>query len=198
MTASMTTAINFLKSLLLIGAYLALMSLVTWNFPALATATHSLLERAGSLSALEVAGVKISFNTASVAAQLDFDSVSMADKENTVAHLKSLEPDQFERLMHVGELKNLCDYGKPTVEMRRMIALDYQLSDKGLADITDAPELFQQIEEGLAADEKNGQSAPLGHPRSCYNLALTKDGANVKTALVRLVSVAFTQHVAMK
>jgi len=32
MTATMTAALNFLKSLLLIGAYLSLMSLVIWIF----------------------------------------------------------------------------------------------------------------------------------------------------------------------
>jgi len=198
MTATMTATVNFLKSLLLIGAYLALMSLVIWNFPAITAATRALLERAGSLTTLEVAGVKIGFDPASVAAQLDFPHLTMADKDHVQAQVKSLEPDEFERLMNVGELKDLCDFEKPTVDMRRMIALDYQLNDKGLVALKDSPELLGRVEAAIAAAEKSGKPSAIGHPRACYRLELTDLGRNAKTALVRLFSAAFTQHVAMK
>jgi len=158
-----------------------------------------LLERAGTLTSIEVAGVKIGFDRASVSAQLDFPYLSAAQKDTVQAKLKNLEPDEFERLMNVGELKNLCDFEKPSVEMRRMIALDYQLSDKGLTALKDSPALQKEVEAAISAKEKeSGRASSIGHARACYTLELTDLGRNAKTALLRLFSAAFSQHVALK
>jgi hypothetical protein len=196
----MTTTLNWFKNLLTTALYFAMLVFLIWNLPAIATAGHTLLERAGSINTIEVEGVKIGFDQASVTAHLDaFSYLTQADKTEVFDKLQSLEPDEFERLMHVGELANLCEFEHPTVEMRRMSTLDYQLKDKGLTSITDSRHLRAEIEDEIKTGEvSSGKASDIGYPRNCYFMRLTDTGLNAKTALVKILSRAFDPRVASK
>lgn len=195
----MTNTLNWLKDLLRTALYLTALGFLIWNLPTIATAGHTLLERAGALNTLEVAGVKIGFDQASVFQQLDYPHLSAADKTKVLEKLEGLEPDEFERLMNVGELADLCEFEQPNVEMRRMIALDYQLREKGLTFIVDSPDLRTNVEAKIKVGEaESHKPSDIGHPRACYVMDLTATGHDAKTALVKLLSNAFNPRVAMK
>jgi hypothetical protein len=170
------------------------------NLPTLFTASQVLLQKAGSVNAIEVEGVKIGFDQGSVFSRLDaFSYLNAGDKAKILETVRGLEPDEFERLMQVGELADLCDYQHPTVEMRRMMTLDYQLNDKGLTVITDSPDLKARIKGKIIAGEETSHTlSDIGHPRSCYVMDLTDAGLNAKTVLVKILSAAFDPRVAAK
>ncbi len=195
----MSAALDWSKNLTLTALYLAALAIVLWNLPAIATAGHTLLEKAGTLDTLEVAGVKIGFDQTSVFQQLDYPHLSNAAKDEVLEKLQNLQPDEFDRLMNIGELSNLCDYETPTAEMRHMIALDYELREKGLTFIVDAPDLRAEIEGKIkAGEETSSKRSDIGHPRACYVMDFTDIGRNAKTALVKILSRAFDPRVALK
>jgi hypothetical protein len=195
----MTTALKSLKELMLAGLCLIGLGLLAWNFPTLLTVSRALLQKATSVTTIEVEGVKIAFDQGNVSSRLTPFDVNAAEKAKVLEAVNGLESDEFERLMNVGELKALCDYQRPTVEMRRMLMLDYQLQAKGLTAIVDDPELKARIKGQAKIDEEtSGKASDIGYPHNCYVMNLTDTGRNVKTALVKILSGAFNQHVALK
>ncbi|MGA7383722.1 MAG: hypothetical protein WBW81_03180, partial [Methylocella sp.] len=96
-------------------------------------------------------------------------------------------------LMYVGQLKNHCEFENPSTEMRDDAALDYELRDKGLTKIEINPATLESVRAGVAKLAAQGKSLDNGYPRTCYDLTLTNDGYNVKTVLVKSLSVTFDQ-----
>jgi hypothetical protein len=197
----MSIALSWLKDLkdmVMNGLYISLVCLLICNIPALTSAARALLDRAGSVSAIEVAGVKIGFDQGTVFSQLEnLHDLSAEDKNHVLQIVQGLEPDEFERLMYVGELANLCEYQHPTTEMRRMVATDYQLNAKNLTVVDDSKsqDLVSKITDQIKRD---GGPSEIGFPRACYTMDLTDTGRNAKTALIKTLSAAFNPRVASK
>ena len=195
----MSDKLKSLKDLLWTGLCLIGFGLLLLNLPTLVTVSQTLLQKAGSVTTIEIEGVKLGFDQASVASQLVPFKVSASDQTKVLETLHGLEPDQFERLMNVGSLFDLCDFEHPTTEMRRQSAVDYELSEKGLTTISDSRHLRDEVEEKIKLGEiSSGKPSDIGYPRSCYYLRLTDTGFNTKTAVVSILSRAFDPRVAMK
>jgi hypothetical protein len=195
----MSATLKSLKDLLWTGLCVIGFGLLLWNLPTLLTASQTLLQRASSISTIEVEGVKLSFDQGSVSSQLVPFKVSPSDQAKVLETVHGLEPDQFERLMNVGQLFDLCDFEHPTTEMRRQSAVDYELKEKGLASITESRHLRDEVEEKIKIGEiSSGKLSDIGYPRSCYFLRLTDVGFNTKTAIVSILSRAFDPRIAMK
>lgn len=196
----MSTALKSLNQLMLTVLCLIGLGLLAWNFPTLLTVSQTLLQKTASATTVEIGGiVKIAFDQGNVSSNLAPFKVNAAETAKVLDAVNGLEPDEFERLMNVGDLGELCDYQRPTVEMRRMLMLDYQLQAKGITAIADDPELKARIKGQAKVDEEtSGKPSDIGYPHNCYVMTLTDTGRNVKTALVKILSGAFNQHVALK
>ncbi len=195
----MSATLKSLKDLLWTGLCVIGFGLLLLNLPTLLTASQTLLQRAGSINTIEVEGVKLGFDQANVSAHLDPFSVNAAEKSKVLDTLQGLEPDQFERLMNVGLLADLCDFEHPTAEMRRQSAVDYELKEKGLTSIFDSHRLLQEVTEKIKMGEiSSGKPSDIGYPRSCYFMNLTDTGLNTRTAIVTILSRAFDPRVASK
>ncbi len=196
----MSTALKSLNQLMLTVLCLIGLGVLAWNFPTLLTVSQTLLQKTASATTVEIAGiVKIAFDQGNVTSNLAPFNVDENEPGKVLAVVNSLEPGEFERLMNVGDLGALCDYQRPTVEMRRMLALDYQLQAKGLTAIADDPELKARIKgQAMVDEETSGKPSGIGYPHNCYVMTLTDTGRNVKTALVKILSGAFNQHIASK
>ena len=95
--------------------------------------------------------------------------------------------------MYVGQLKNLCEFENPSTGMRNDAALDYGLQDKGFVKIEGSPGTFESVHASLAKMAAQGKTLDNGYPVKCYDMTLTDNGYNVKTALVDNFSMAFNE-----
>ena len=93
--------------------------------------------------------------------------------------------------MYVGQLKNLCEFENPSTEMRNDAALDYGLRDMRLVKIENNAVTRDSVRAELAKLVAQGKTLDNGYPCTCYDMTLTDDGYNVKTALVDNFSTAF-------
>jgi len=192
--------------------YIVLLSVVAivvlWNFRAFDRAVQNLFVQASSINTIEVLGLKLSFNARTV--ELDLQSAlesyerynpsyftdngfaTRADYESHILALtQGLSQKEVDRLVNVGELKNLCRFEHPDTEMRIFAAADARLMDKGLTKITDDPETFRRVRDEFAALEAKGELPAIGYPVSCYEMQRTNDGYNVRTVLIKGMSRRF-------
>ncbi len=181
---------------------------VLWNFRALDRAVQNLFVQASSINTIEVLGLKLSFNARMV--ELDLQSAlesyerynpswfidnGFATRADYEAHIlaltQGLSQTEVDRLVTVGELRNLCSFEHPDAEMRVFAAADARLRDKGLTEITDNPETFRRVRDEFAALAAKGELPAIGHPVSCYDMKRTDDGYNVRTVLIKGMSRKF-------
>ena len=173
------------------------------NFQSLSGAVRNLLEQAASINAIEVFGLKLSFSGRGVERDLksalagyepsDFEKLGFktaeAYKDHLVDLIQRLGPEEFGRLMYIGDLKGLCEFERPTPGMRGDVALDYRLQDKGLTTIKDSPATLASVRERMQETSARGEKGTIGNPRSCYDMQLTATGYNVKAVLVKTMSL---------
>ena len=95
--------------------------------------------------------------------------------------IQRLDSKEFVRLMYVGQLKNLCAFENPSTEMHNDAALDYSM---GLVKIENNAVTRDSVRAELTKVVAQGKTLDNGYPRTCYDMTLTDDGYNVKTALV--------------
>ena len=74
------------------------------------------------------------------------------------------------------------------------VALDYTLRDKGLTKIEISPATLESVRAEVAKTVAQEKGLDIGYPRACYDMTLTDDGYNVKTALVKHLSEAFDER----
>jgi len=206
----MTKYFEYARSLLYSLLLLAVVSVVLWNFKALNRAVQNLFVQASSISTIEILGLKLSFNPKTVGLDLQSDLenyerysphyfidhgfISRADYESHISALTlGLSNQEVDRLINVGELKNLCLFQHPNEAMRVRAAADVRLRDKGLVAISDSPETHQRVHEQFAALESQGKLPEIGHPISCYDMVRTDDGYNVRTVLIKGMSKRFEE-----
>jgi hypothetical protein len=181
------------KSLIFILILALLATGIFWNIRALDRAVRNLLEQAAAINAIELFGVKLSFNTATVYEFLNFDHLKPVDKDRVHGKLFGLTPEEFIRMMNIGELKDLCVFETPNAGMKQTLSIDRTLHNKGLAEISDNPETFERVRGKFTELAAQAKLPPIGYPLSCYNLKLTEDGYNAKTVLTKALSRKFSQ-----
>jgi len=190
----MSKALDYIKAALQIAFSLVVLAIILLNFFGLAM--QKFLERAVSVSAIKVLGVEIDMDAADRAlsatdaqrALFHVENLTGAEKRRVLDLIHGLDGKEFNRLMYVGQLKNLCEFDNPSTEMRDDAALDYELRDKGLTKIEVSPTTLESVRAELARMVAQGKSLDNGYPRTCYDMTLTDDGYNVKTVLVNSLS----------
>jgi hypothetical protein len=184
-------ALAALKSLIAtIGLVLAIGFAIV-NAGAIGDGLSALAERFGGLRGAEIAGVKLDFGEATIEKRVPpdlFERLDLKDKRRISRNLYSLEPRMALRLLQVGLLANLCEFEKPTTSMIDDFSTDRHLQDRGLARLVDSPQTKARV---LVMQAKAGRTSDIGEPRSCYEIALTEHGWDVRTALVHVVSAGF-------
>jgi hypothetical protein len=181
-----SAALGALKSITPVAAASWTMVAVLFvSVPAMCGAAQKLLARAGCVTKVNALGIELTISADDVKNRVFPFNPNL---ENHVAAkvadaVSALEPEEYVRLMEVGELTGLCEYDKPTAKMRRDVALDYGLEEKKLVKIDPDP---------VALSEGRKRTLDIGHPLSCYKMTLTNDlGRDVKTVLVQSVKDAF-------
>ncbi|MGO9135877.1 MAG: hypothetical protein ACLP8A_17775 [Methylovirgula sp.] len=195
----MSNVLDTLKELTRLGIYLALLVVLAINLPALSGALGQLIDKVANVSSFKFAGVELGFDESSVIEKLAATDLSTAAKSQVYKLVLRLDPEQFERLIYVGDLVNLCEFENPTAEMRQQVASDYLLRENGLTAITKSTELRDQVRHTIEASEKtSGKPSDIGYPLSCYYMTLTDTGRNVKTVLVKTFGQAFATKLNFK
>jgi hypothetical protein len=184
-----------LKQFLYLMFLCVFLLIVFMDFRSICEASQKLLQRASSVTSLEVASIKMNFSPDTVETvfsdlKLDND-VDAAQKTRALDLIHDLDPQEFLRLMYVGQLDGLCEFDHPTTQMRFDVATDHRLSDKQLTKIVDSPDILAQTTQYLKQQADRGEVPEHGYPRNCYVMLLTPDGYNVKTALVGTFGSAF-------
>lgn len=187
----MSKFLDTFKELMQLGIYLVLAGALILNLPALSVAFTSLVNRVSNVSSLKVAGVELGFDESSVAAKLAATDLGTGAKTHVFELIRKLDPEQFERLVYVSDLANLCEYENPTPEMRQQVASDYLLRANGLTTITKSTELRDRIAREIARRTAQGHPSDIGNPLSCYYMTLTDTGRDVTTALIKTFAEAF-------
>lgn len=188
----MSKALDYIKAALQIAFSLVVLAIILLNFHGLYLAAQKFLERAASVSSIKLLGVEVDLGATGVdRALFRADYLTGADKSRVLAMIQGLNSKEFVRLMYVGQLKNLCEFDKPSTEMRNDIALDYGLHDRGFVKIEVSPATLDSVRAQLAKIAAQGKSLDNGYPSKCYDMTLTDDGYNVKTVLVDNLSLAF-------
>jgi hypothetical protein len=124
----MSKVLEYTKAALQIAFGILVLAIMVLKFQGLYRASQKFLERAASVSAIKVLGVEIDLNATGVnRALFRANYLTGADKSRVLALIHGLDPKEFVRLMYVGQLKGLCEFDKPSTEMRSDVALDYGL-----------------------------------------------------------------------
>ena len=200
----MSKVLDYIKAALQIAFSLVLLAIILLNFHGLHFALQKFLERAASVSSIKVLGVEVDMDAAGVDRALSradvnralfgMDPLTRAEKSRVLALIHGLDGKEFIRFMYVGQLQNLCEFETPSTEMRDDVALDYELRDKGLTKIEVNPATLESVRADVAKLAAQGKILDNGYPRTCYDMTLTDDGYNVKTALVKHLSEAFDER----
>jgi hypothetical protein len=178
----------FLRYFPFVAASCAMLAVFLIDFGPICEAAAKLAARADSVTTVKALGVELTINERSVVDSVSPFNGNLPDNvaADVVAAVSKLEPDEYARLMQVGQLSGLCEYEKPTAKMRGDVALDYRLDEKGLAKVVPSQDVLKNtvkfFETNVAAN---------GRPLSCYDLEPTELGLNVKTALVQSFKEAF-------
>ncbi len=185
-------ALSVIKSVATVVASCAILALLLADFNSIRDASQKLLARAGSVTTLKVLGVELSLGQEAVTTALsEYAEQPARSSAGVAAAIAKLEPEEYARLMEIGQLNGLCEFEKPSAKMRGDVALDYGLDEKGLAKVTDDPKTRGDVAAFLERKAAEGEKIENGRPLSCYDLALTDLGRDVKTALVQSFKGAF-------
>jgi len=140
----------------------------------------------------EISGVKLSFGqqTYRLNADLHKSPSEMIQINETMSSLNAME---IERLLHrpdygkaaLSESDLHCEFDKATSTMRKFMAADAVLREKGLIEEIDRPDLLDRLRRDTSRETK------LGEPRRCYQMALTPLGADVKSLIITEISRVF-------
>jgi len=113
------------------------------------------------------------------------------DKSKVAQDAGALMDADVVRLLNVGLLENLCDYELATTQMKQDFETDMRLRDKGLVRIAED----EKLKNELLHKTKSHKDAPsdIGHPVTCYSMALTDHGRDVRTALTYAYAATFAK-----
>lgn len=187
----MATHIDVLKSGLQVCYGIVFLALILWVFPDLRAASKMLLERASTAASFKFSGLEIAFSATSVAQGLELAKVPEEEQAGVLTAVQNLGSDGFRRLMAVGQLENLCEFERPTPQMRSDVALDYDLAAKGLTEIEPSWNTLESVKAWRASVIAKGGDVEIGAPARCYKMTLTNVGSRVKTVIVENLAPAF-------
>lgn len=185
---------DFLKGLMMIGLFSLLFLIFCSHFRELDTLCESLLSEARAINLDHVkfsafgAEIDGSFSKQQIASQLEMEGVEDPTIPDMVhALVLNLKPDEADRLMYVGTLKASCEFTRPSANAKHYLEIDRQLNKKGLVEIKPDPVTYKLT-------KKDGDDPNNGLPISCYQMTLTAQGFNVKTALVKTLGMMFKSN----
>jgi hypothetical protein len=187
----MATHLDALKSGLQVCYGIVFLALIIWVFPDLRAASKMLLERASTAASFKFSGLEIAFSATSVAQGLELAKVPEDEQAIVLAAVQNLGSDGFRRLMAVGQLENLCEFERPTPQMRSDVALDYELAAKGLTEIEPSWNTLESVKAWRTSVLAKGRDVEIGAPHQCYKMTLSKVGNRVKTVIVENLAPAF-------
>lgn len=188
----MSKVLDYVKAAVQIAFSLIVLALILLNFQGLYRASQKFLDRTASVSSIKLLGVEIDLDADGVnRALFRADYLTGADKSRVLELIHGLTSKEFIRFMYVGQLKNLCEFEKPSTGMRNDVAVDYGLRDKGLTKIEVNAAILESARAELTKLAAQGKTLENGYPLTCYDMKLTNDGYNVKTVLVDNLSLAF-------
>ena len=185
---------DFLKGLITVSLLSLLFLIFCAHFRELDGVYESLLSEAQSINldhfkvAAFGAEVDGSFSQQQIASQLETEGVDDPAIQSKVQEaVLGLKPDEVDRLMYVGTLQGTCDFARPSPKTKRYMDIDRQLNKKGLVVFKSDPVTYEQV-------KKRGDDPENGLPTSCYDMTLTDQGFNVKTALVKTLGAMFKSN----
>jgi hypothetical protein len=139
----------------------------------------------------EISGVKLSFGQQAYRLNADLHKSpgEMIQINETMSSLNAME---IERLLHRPDYGKAalsdndlnCEYDKATSTMKKFMAADAVLREKGLVEEIDRADLLDKLRRETAG-------RTLGEPRRCYQMALTPLGADVKSVIISEISRVF-------
>lgn len=190
---------DFLKSLMAISVFLLLFLIFCSHYQELNILCEKLLSMNFDHLKYSAFGVEVdgSFSQQQIASQLETEGVDDPATQDKVSQVVlGLNPEEVDRLMYVGTLQASCDFTKPAPRTKRFIEVDRELRAKGLVAFKPDPVTYERL-------KLHGDDPDNGLPLSCYDMTLTDQGFNVKTALVKTLGTMFktnsnNPHLAMK
>jgi hypothetical protein len=186
---------RFLKSIngfMLTMALATLLCVLVLDFPILKAGLADLFSKIGQIETIEIPNFKAAFKADAIGRTTQvFQRLSDEMKANLTADMHILKPEWFVRLLNVGAQGKLCDYERPTAEMREDYATDRQLEALGLITLETSQEVKNEVLKEMRMKKSLGQPWEIGAPRSCYVTTMTERGWNVKTAIVEFLTAGF-------
>jgi hypothetical protein len=152
-----------------------------------------LVSMVARMQTVEVGNTKIAFGDRAYAINPDL-KLSVAQQMKIRDLVKTLSPNEFDRLMHLTEYDKAhlseddlhCDFDMATSRMRLFSAADAGLVEK---------ELVEKIPASrtpvVHLDPRDKNAVNIGNPSNCYQMALTDEGRNLKSVLVSELTRAF-------
>jgi hypothetical protein len=185
---------DFLKSLMAISVFLLLFLIFCFHYQELNHLCEAFLAEAQTINLDHVkfsafgAEVDGSFSQQQIASQLETEGVDDPATQDKVSQVVlGLKPEEVDRLMYVGTLQASCDFTKPAPRTKRFIEVDRELRAKGLVAFKPDPVTYERLKQ-------HGDDPDNGLPLSCYDMTLTDQGFNVKTALVKTLGTMFKSN----
>ena len=192
--AAVTKGAEITKRVALAGACAVGLALLLQNYQPAQNAVQQLFELAPHIKQLTAGALVVAFDELTVASavkvELDKDSPHARDPAyigRLTEILQSLKPDHYKRLMYVGQLRDLCKYDRESVDVDYDFSLDRELEQKGLVTLTDSPALLKEVNEKRQSQAVTTESK-LGSPQFCYEMSLTSEGYDAKTAFVKTMT----------
>jgi len=171
----------------------AFLLLLAWVAPEIKGAARMLVARFDSATALEVAGLKLTFTDASISRGFDLVKIKLEGDNRAVVlrKIRELDAKLFIRLMTIGRTSSSCEYEVAEPKMRSDVALDYELAARALTLIEPSPKGLEDAREARRQSIAAGKPWTIGEPRACYTMTLTAIGSDVKTGIVTNIAPAF-------
>ena len=181
------TASNALRN---IGYPIVVIGLILLNFSVIQNIGRELPVLVSHVQSVEAMGAKLVVNDPEKYTIKIPAAVPARQHENVRAAIGRLGPLTFQRFLNIDQGTVSCVYSRPDPQMRKYVALDYEIEDIGLITLNDdAPALGKVREEALKAGDAGFPA--IGLPASCYQMELTALGRDAKTTLVGFFSKSF-------
>ncbi len=181
---------KFINCALITAAAGLIFAALLMEFSTIRMGVVDLMARVKNVESLELPSFKMAFKSRETASVIPwFEGLNDDKKTMLTDDIRALRPEWLERLLNVGALRNLCEYERPTPEMRVEVAMDYKLEAMGLIEI----EPSREVEAAAMRDMRrsmaeNAAGWTIGKPVSCYVATLKDRGWLVKTAVLQYLA----------
>jgi hypothetical protein len=177
-----------------VGLPAFILVLVLLNFAAISNAIGELPSIATRLKSLEAGGFRAELVSA------DLVRPAFKDIENApevAAVIKKLAPEHFDRLAFAVDGSRSCLYSSAPAAFYRFVAVDHELQDLKLFELSDAPDVVASIKSDTSENGMKDHAA-YGDPIRCYTIKQTTLGWQAKNAVVKIVSQTFNGRIDLR